>query len=242
MGILGAVIATGMYKEWSDIGFLTLGLLLCLPSILVPIYFPSELDKLIPWKDRYAVKASLWIALFNFVGNYFWTHYFFSLLGAAYTFPVTWKINKIPYFIFLVTQPYFLTYFVFSNMLLRKINTTIKNTTSRTILFILVVLGFSLFVSFMETWTIQSVPYYNFTDRDRMYKIGITFYALYFVVGFPMFLRLDEKIGSFWSLSRTALDALASAMIVFILCDFWRLIVGQISPGNAKSGTLPILE
>lgn len=29
----------------------------------------------------------MWQAIFGFVGNYFWTHYFFQLLGAAYTLP-----------------------------------------------------------------------------------------------------------------------------------------------------------
>ena len=37
--------------------------------------------------QRYWVKANLWIAIFSFIGNYFWTHYFSRLLGAAYTFP-----------------------------------------------------------------------------------------------------------------------------------------------------------
>lgn len=32
-------------------------------------------------------QANAWIAVFSFIGNYFWTHYFYSLLGAAYTFP-----------------------------------------------------------------------------------------------------------------------------------------------------------
>jgi cycloeucalenol cycloisomerase len=27
------------------------------------------------------------MAIFGFIGNYFWTHYFFNLLGAAYTLP-----------------------------------------------------------------------------------------------------------------------------------------------------------
>ena len=38
--------------------------------------------------------AQVWIAIFSFVGNYFWTHYFFQLLGAAYTFP-SWRLNDV---------------------------------------------------------------------------------------------------------------------------------------------------
>jgi hypothetical protein len=33
------------------------------------------------------VQANVWMAIFGFIGNYFWTHYFFNLLGAAYTLP-----------------------------------------------------------------------------------------------------------------------------------------------------------
>jgi cycloeucalenol cycloisomerase len=36
----------------------------------------------------------LWIAIFGFVGNYFWTHYFYVVLGATYSFP-SYKINYV---------------------------------------------------------------------------------------------------------------------------------------------------
>lgn len=32
-------------------------------------------------------------------------------------------------------------------------------------------------------------PYYEFVDRASMYKVGSVFYAIYFIVSFPMFLR-----------------------------------------------------
>ena len=32
------------------------------------------------------MRANIWIAIFSFIGNYFWTHYFYTLLGASYTF------------------------------------------------------------------------------------------------------------------------------------------------------------
>lgn len=36
----------------------------------------------------------MWVAIFGFIGNYFWTHYFFNLLGAAYTLP-SHKLNGV---------------------------------------------------------------------------------------------------------------------------------------------------
>lgn len=40
------------------------------------------------------LQANLWIAIFSYVGNYFWTHYFFTVLGASYTFP-SWRMNNV---------------------------------------------------------------------------------------------------------------------------------------------------
>ena len=76
--------------------------------------------------------------------------------------------------------------------------------TFRVIVLFLLVLTLSYITAFMETFTIQTVklpnifflfwlfvkvPYYSFTDRYKMYTIGSTFYGLYFVISFPMFLR-----------------------------------------------------
>lgn len=36
----------------------------------------------------------MWIVIFSYVGNYFWTHYFFTVLGASYTFP-SWRMNNV---------------------------------------------------------------------------------------------------------------------------------------------------
>lgn len=36
----------------------------------------------------------MWIAIFGFVGNYLWTHYFYRLLGAAYTIR-TYRLNDV---------------------------------------------------------------------------------------------------------------------------------------------------
>lgn len=35
-------------------------------------------------------------------------------------------------------------------------------------------------------------PYYTFVDRSKMYSVGSLFYAIYFFVSFPMFMRIDE--------------------------------------------------
>jgi len=103
-----------------------------------------------------------------------------------------------------------------------------------------VMLGLSIcalswFFAFMETWTIESVPYYSFKDRSQMYKVGTTFYALYFVPTFPMFFWLDEETNSCWKISEAATSGLASSMLVFYMVDFWRLLVGNLTPNVSQS-------
>jgi cycloeucalenol cycloisomerase len=57
------------------------------PCFVLPPLLQGAADRARPWHDRFWVKANVWIAIFSHIGNYFWTHYFFNLLGAAYTFP-----------------------------------------------------------------------------------------------------------------------------------------------------------
>lgn len=75
-------------------GYMAVGLLAAMPCVLLPAFLQpkSELGK--PWHRQYWVKANVWIAIFSFVGNYFWTHYFYHLLGASYTFP-SWRLNGV---------------------------------------------------------------------------------------------------------------------------------------------------
>ncbi|KAL5077367.1 hypothetical protein RYX36_016351 [Vicia faba] len=82
-------------------------------------------------------------------------------------------------------------------------------------------------------------PYYEFVDRDSMYKVGSLFYAIYFIVSFPMFLRIDEKPGNKWDLPRVAVDALGAAMLVTIILDLWRIFLGPIVPVSGPKQCSP---
>ena len=72
---------------------MAIGLATALPCILLPLLLQPGPDRRRPWHQRFWVKANLWIAIFSFIGNYFWTHYFYELLGASYTFP-SWSLNN----------------------------------------------------------------------------------------------------------------------------------------------------
>lgn len=71
------------------------GLLMALPCFLGPLLlFPGQGEPSTPIWNRYFIHANVWIAILSFVGNYFWTHYFYNLLGASYTFPAH-RINDV---------------------------------------------------------------------------------------------------------------------------------------------------
>ncbi|KAN0027661.1 hypothetical protein ACTFIU_010634 [Dictyostelium citrinum] len=234
--VFSLIVATGAYKSFYDVEFFILGLVVSLPCVIYPLLFPCAADKGKPILERYWVKANIWIALFGFVGNYFWTHYFFVLLQATYRFPVEFKLNEVPVMLYFVTHAYFISYHAATTPILRRYWTAFGGRDNRTFLktlgSILIVCAMAYFTAFMEAWTISSVPYYHIEDRTKMYTIGSTFYMLYFVISFPMFARIDEtgpKHNEKWNISRTALEGLGSAMIVFILCDFWRLAIGSLN-------------
>lgn len=73
---------------------MAIGLGASLPCVLLPWLLEHKADKSRPWSQKYWVKANVWIAIFSFIGNYFWTHYFYTVLGAEYTFPC-WRLNEV---------------------------------------------------------------------------------------------------------------------------------------------------
>ncbi|XP_031494615.1 cycloeucalenol cycloisomerase isoform X1 [Nymphaea colorata] len=237
---LGIVVPYRLYESFSELEYLLLSLVSAVPSFMIPTILVGKEDGGKHWKDRYWVKASLWISIFSYVGNYFWTHYFFTVLGASYTFP-SWKMNNVPHTTFFLTHVCFLFYHVTSNMTLRRLRHSISNLSKLNQLIIQAVwiLLLSYFIAFLETLAIANFPYYEFVDRSAMYRVGSLFYAIYFIVSFPMFIRLDEKPNDSWSLSRAAIDALAAAMLVTIILDMWRLFLGPIIPVQDKDQGLP---
>ncbi|KAG9129745.1 hypothetical protein Leryth_015443 [Lithospermum erythrorhizon] len=90
---IGVIVPYKLYEKFTELEYLIVGLVSAVPAVMIPILFVGKADSKLSWKDRYWVKANLWIMIFSYVGNYFWTHYFFKVLGASYTFP-SWKMNE----------------------------------------------------------------------------------------------------------------------------------------------------
>lgn len=83
-----------MLQGLNEAGYMAVGLAAALPCVILPALLHGANEKGKSWDQQYWVKANVWIAIFSFIGNYFWTHYFYELLGAEYTFP-SWQLNKV---------------------------------------------------------------------------------------------------------------------------------------------------
>jgi cycloeucalenol cycloisomerase len=82
------------------------------------------------------------------------------------------------------------------------------------IILVLLLISSAYFVCFQRS---------SFEDRHMAYTLGSAFYAIYFIISFPMFLRIDKSSTAFQS----AIEACATAMVVFCLLDFVRLGVAD---------------
>ncbi|KAK9909776.1 hypothetical protein WJX75_007309 [Coccomyxa subellipsoidea] len=235
---LGILVPFQLYEKLDEVGYMAICLAAALPCVILPPLLTGNLEKGKPLAQQYWVKANVWIAIFSFIGNYFWTHYFYDLLGAEYTFP-SWQLNKVPIPLYFMTHAYFCFYHALSNVVIRrtrnataKYGSTMQNAATALVVFLL-----AYATAFMETLTIAHFPYYKFKDRSRMYTVGSLFYAIYFFVSFPAFFFMDESLRK-WSLGRAASDSLAAGMLVTILLDFWRLAIGPLEKSSGLTGLL----
>lgn len=157
IGFLAWVVTTGHYEEATPLGWLMYGVVVVLPLFIVPILVPGSADKHLEIVDRHWFKANVWIFIFGFVGNYFWTHYFYNLLGAAYTMD-TYRINNVPYVMFLLTQAYFMFYHTLTNIILRVFyNLWPKRSLARFIVLSILITSIAFVTSFLETFTLHNV-------------------------------------------------------------------------------------
>ncbi|CAM9397803.1 unnamed protein product [Pylaiella littoralis] len=242
VGCFAAIIGFSLYEQYDEVSYFVVCFGLCLPIGAFPLLnvHPSEAG--LPIGQRYGVRANLWIAIYSFIGNYWYTHYFYSVLGAKYTLP-SWRLNDVPIPMIGATIFYFSLYHALSNMAIRKVVTSFEANTARTVTLVVLVGVMSYAVAFTETLTISGFPYYTFEDRDMAYVVGSAFYGIYFIVSFPMFYAFDERpqqedkaisvraaaaaAGSAEGLWGAAVNALGASMLILCLLDFVRLAVGS---------------
>ena len=231
IGIFAVVVLTKVYEHFTANIYMWFCSSVAAPFLLQPFLFPLPSEKNLPVYMRYSFKANLWIACFSFIGNYWYTHYFYSVLKAFYDFP-SHRLNNVPICLYFATHFYFVTYHTFANMLLRQIETRYAASRWRSMLFWTVVVAFSYFTAVMETFTISSFEHYGFRTNLRMiYTVGSAFYGIYFLVSYPVFYRIDEKVNKklgvpLHSVYQVVMEVMGSGMMVLLLLDFARLAAG----------------
>lgn len=244
VALLVGVVGTGAAPR-DRFTYLYLSIALCVPGVAIPLLCPCAADRARPLRARFWVKALVWLGIFSFYGNYFWTHYFYHLLGARYLFDAH-RVNDVPVVCFLCTFFYFTFYFALMNVALR----CVAGVAGRlwrplgTLLWCAAVCVLAYGTAVFEALTIEHFPLYAFSDRERFVTVGSAFYALYFVVGFPMFFALDERAavgGRRASLADAAVSALAAAALVTLLLDVWRLQVGGLHDEGGPPAPVPFI-
>ena len=241
IAIFGAIVVSQCYEYFSAWSYIFVCGGLALPLILQPMIYPqawpAKLDNTLvrnpdvqrPLFQRYSTKATLYLLTYSFIGNYWYTHYFYSVLKAKYTMPAH-RLNDVPIAMYLATHFYFCTYHVcISNSLLRYVDKQYKSGWRRGLLFWYTVLFLSYFTAFMETLTISTFPYYSFEDRTMAYVWGSAFYGIYFIVSFPGFYHLDAEVdtsGKELTLMETFTTACGHGMMILTMLDFVRLYLG----------------
>jgi cycloeucalenol cycloisomerase len=220
----GIVVLSGIWETFGPNDYMIVGLCMAIPCFLLPFirsniiitnntikYLPNFLQYLInillplmpeeelsrPVYKQFWVKSNAWIAILSFIGNYFWTHYFYRLLRATYTFSAH-RINFVPIAMFLCTHAYFCTYHTLTTLVLRRwyssatyylLGEKLKLVISAGLIFAL-----ALFTALTEAVTIQNFPYYHIEDREWFYSVGSIVYSIYFIVSFPAYYLLDENV------------------------------------------------
>ena len=205
-------------------------LLMWVPLLLLPLILRRESSTGIRWHASYWFKANLWIAIFAFIATYFFTEYFFDVLGMIYFFPQVSVYfdsvllgsgeQRVPLGVYFSGITFFVIYHNLAVICLRRTRTSAWNWGR--VSWCITVVVTALFFAWAETRLVatdKNAPYFAYRDLAWMLRYGSVFYACYFLVSFPMFYQLDEGRDEHWSLSYVCTHALAASMLVFLLLD-----------------------
>ena len=194
----------------------------------------------IPWQQSYWFKANVFMFWWIFIATYFHTEYFFEMLGLRYRFEdVHWYFDsalvgpdessalqayqKVPLGMYLNSVAFFIVFHNSAVIFMRRVRgfTAHWGETARRLSWGFIVGVTALFWAWAETYmyiTDDAAGNVWYENLDQMLLYGSAFYALYFVVSFPMYYRLDES-SERWSLSRVFIEASAVGLLSMLLID-----------------------
>lgn len=218
--LLIAVFSTGVHND----RYLFFSIMLCTPSIAIPVLYPCSVDAGRPYTERFWVKATVWITIFSFYSTYFWTHYFYHLFSTRYIFHAH-RLNNVPILCYLITYFHLTFIFALVNLMLRLLHRTFTLLPSlvRPVFWCMSIAVVAYAIAIFETTSIRTFPLYSIADERRFVSTAPTYHALYLIVGLPMFFGIDETRGARSSLYNVIINALAATAIATLLLDLRRL-------------------
>mmetsp|Transcript_14307 Transcript_14307/g.39082 ORF Transcript_14307/g.39082 Transcript_14307/m.39082 type:complete len:248 (+) Transcript_14307:3-746(+) len=177
VSMMGIIIVFELYLAFDKIHYAVVMIVLSAPLYLQPFLLPSLTgEENVPLLQRYSLKANIWIGIFGFIGNYWYTHYFYNVMKASYTFK-SWDINGVPFPMILATHFYFTLYHTLGNMALRKTRSRFAPGRGRFLFECMLVFFMSYVTAFTEAFTISGFPCYSFSDRRMAWVLGSAFYG-----------------------------------------------------------------
>jgi len=203
------------------------------------------------WRDSYWFKVNVYMAVWVFYATYFHTEYFFALLGLRYRFPdvtltfdsalvgphevaAAASFQKVPIGMYFNAIAFFIVYHSLAVVCMRRVRAFAAGGSplARRLAWAGIVGATALFFAFAETRlyiTDEAEANVWYENLEVMLRWGSLFYAMYFVVSFPSFFRLDENPEEpGWTLSRTVIEASCVAITSLLLLDLWARFVGPI--------------
>ena len=205
-------------------------ILMLAPLYVVPLLIRDETKLGRKWFETYWFKFNLWIYIFAFFATYFFTEFFFDVLGMIYYFPQVswyWDSNllgtgeqRVPLGMYFNAAAFFVVYHTVAFILMRRILTSRLNV-GPWVNVIVVAVG-AWFFAWAETRLVATdanKPYFFYEDLEWMLAYGSGFYACYFLVSFPFAYRIDEAEQENWPLSKVVIESLAASMLAFFLLD-----------------------
>ncbi len=231
MALMGMMMFTGWANTWGNTALLLHSLLVALPIFIVPMLMASQHATGQPFYQRYWFKANVFLAIFSFVGNYFGSEYFFDVLGMVYGFSNASTTldsallgsgeQPVPLIMYFYTHAYFMTYHATANIALRQVQRL--GLPAPAIVFAIAVFVVGYLWAWAETKAMANPlmsDLFYYKNMEAMLRYGSAFYALYFLVGFPIYSLMDESPRRPWTAWQAAAAGLSASMLTLILLDF----------------------
>jgi cycloeucalenol cycloisomerase len=196
-GLVCAVVMVGGFAErWGDLGLLTLGVVIALPAVLLPLRGSSAEERSRPLHDRAGFKLALSVVAFSFMLNYTQTPFFFDVLHAHFGFHSTINIRNNPVFLYFMTVAYFSTYCVLLMMAQRATQRLLRGAPAG-------VRWLGVAVCCVAVACLEAVlnanPFtqrlYCFDDVPFALWFGSLVYGVSFLCILPVWIRIDERPG-----------------------------------------------